>query len=663
MTPRKTQMRKHIMRAGLLLAVVCMASAQTANTAIALVPAVSPGGPTFPLSRAGTTPAQTAKLTFDLGAIPAGANIVSAVLWLVPTAPMVGGTEKTVRIFPDAKFTTSIGQLTVPRLQPVSSTGNGLTTALANRTALLDLYLRTDSAGPVLQFYSDQASKSINRPRLVVSWTDDTPLIAGTGLPLKYRGDPADATPWKYAAPNGATLSTPLSALGFSLILAGPAFRGDEILLIAKQTSTADPRLYGIAWDGAKRWDYAIDKLTDTTAAWKYLIVDSANNLLAFANDGKVRVYSGFGATGPTAAASIAVPGMLLSSRPAVSAGGLITFLNNTGYVYTLSAVPGLRELWRSPVNMGKAPPPVFSPWGGDGLVYSLAIDPAAGVGLYVFDAARGSVVFAPPPPKSSTLRNFQDFHPPLTVKGAPNDWLFLTGYNNADGVLEAYNNFTGGSPGGWKPDRFLKGSISRCIAPPAANPPGSIYCVVSGQLRGFNLEGDSLCTSDTKGFGATSNLVTDGASNIYFWNGQQGGSGVFYGFDSGCKQIVAKGLNGIPTKTDGSEVLDLRAGPNGLFYVTSDQQLFAIQPAGASPATLSSYTRYATAGDMTVPASAPSDGPVILASGGKLSMGGLQVPAGANVMCRGVTGVSFGAGFNLKQGATLRCGIDAAAR
>jgi hypothetical protein len=663
---------------GVLIAFRVAGAARAASITIALVPIVAPGpkpareAKTFTIAyRSDSGKTSTAKLTFDLQAIPAGATIESAKLRLFPDAE---GTSQQVFILRDVKDTDNrIGQLYIRKpKKAVESQGDGLVRTLENLAGkTLDLYLWTNSPRSIRSYYSHTADTSANRPRLIVSWADTAPPITRAGAQLRYRGNPDDMTPWKNDMPKGAVLSQ----LGFDQILAGPVFRRDEILLVAKPMPDAKPMLYGIDWHGSKRWASELPALGKPTASWKYLHVDAQDRLLAFANDEKIRLFD-FGDDGrPTDPVVKRIEGMLLSKRPVVSAGGMVTFRNDAGYVYTLSPSPGLRELWHSPINVGLSPPPVLSPRHGDGLVYVIAVPDAGNPGLLVVDAVRGEVRFPPAQPKgtpepfptSSRLSNYKDFHPPFVVEGSEHDWVFLSGFGESTGVLEGYTDFTNGDPaGGWKEPK--DGPISRCLAPPqTSNAEPVIYCVQGGQLRGFKLDGSQSCASTIGGEGlsATSNLVADGAGNIYFWDETAGDSGVFYGFDSQCVRLFSQPLKGLPKKPDGSDVLELRVGPHGVIYATGDKVLFAIQPTRAGPVSaLVANTRYANLGSMELTAShaPPTDGPVILAAiGDKLSFGDFQVPAGADVTCSAGSGVSFGPGFTVKKGGVLRCGIDVA--
>jgi hypothetical protein len=653
----KAQFFGPIAAAALFFGLHATGAAQTSSITIALIPTVTPDA--FELENKGNGPTKTAKLSFDLQAIPKGA-ITSAVLRLVPAAAQ--GSVQQVRIFADEKSTVSIGQLTVDAKlgRPAESTGTELANAVANAVNAgnrLELYLRAYSIRTSQQYYSNNAA-SVNRPRLIVSWADNAAPVTRNGQQLRYRGNPDDATPWKYERPNGAAVSKLLTNLGLEQIAAGPAFRGDEMLLIAN-TPGAEMMLYGIGWDGSKRWVCQFPQLADKAATWKYLYVDEIpRHVLAFASNGTIRQFNWPADTGaPVSRVERKVKDMTLSRRPAVSAGGMLTYLSDNGYVYSLSPMPGVDELWRS-TSVGKVPPPVLSPRGGDGLVYFFA-DENGSKGFYAVDAARGEVRFPPNGkrqfPGGSTLGNFPDFQPPLAVSGKDRDWVFLSSFGNGHGVLEGYTNFTRGVPSSWKEPKT--GPSSRCVAPP---PPGNegqiVYCVQNDRLRGFTPDGANPYTSAEGGLGAASNLVADGARNIYFWN-----KGLFYGFDNHCAQLFAVKVN-LPVTTEGSAAFELSVGSNGVFYARSVKEVFAIRPTqSSSPTAVEANTRYATQGNMQMSRVwIPTNGPVALAAiGGTLSLGDTRIPAGADVSCSASNGISFGPAFTVEKGASLRCGME----
>ena len=645
-----------------LLAALC--GAQGGTISVALVPKVGQNGtpgPTpphaFVIENMGQSN-RTAMLTFDVSAIPKGAH-VSAVLRVV-TVDRPAGTQQ-VRVFP-AQGAASLAQFSVNKNSPsaTESTGDGLSSAVqdaVNRGDKLILNLRTASIRTSQPYFANDADPQ-NRPRLIVSWPDASPAETRNGAQLRYRGDPSDATPWRYSQPNGVVVSTLLNGTNFALISAGPAFHGDDIVLIANLQGK-DSTLYGIGWDGSQRWQYSFPQLSDKSASWKYLIPDGdPNRMFAFASKQGLRRFSWSNPNGaPDGLATMEIPGMLLSKRPAISAGGGIAYLNDDGYVYSLSPLPNPDVLWQS-TSVGKVPPVVLSPRGGDNLLYFFG-NANNTKGFYAADPVRGVLRFPPGGtsafPEGSTLGNFPVFNRPLAVPVNNHDWVYLSSSENANGVLEGYANFASGNPTGWlKP---MTGAIARCIAPPRGdNAQQTVYCVQNNELRGFSPDGSSICTGPAPKGVEASNLIADGAGNLYYY-----AATVFYGFDKQCKSLFAKEVK-LPISTEGGNDFTLAVGPNGVFYARSVQQLFAIQPTQPSwPTNPEAKTRYAAQGDMQAPTGTiPTTGPVAFAAvGGKLTFGAVTIPSGADVSCSASNGITFNPGFTVEQGATLRCGFE----
>jgi hypothetical protein len=645
-----------------LLAAVC--GAQAGTISIALVPKVGQNG------TPGPTPAhafvienmsqsnRTAMLTFDVGAIPKRAQ-VSAILRVV-TVDRPAGTQQ-VRVFA-AQGSASIAQFSVNKNSPnaVESTGDELSAALqdaVNRGDKLILNLRTTSIRSSQPYFANDADPQ-NRPRLIVSWPDPSPAETGNGSQLRYRGDPSDATPWRYSQPNGVVVSTLLNGINFALISAGPAFHGDDIVLIAN-LKDADSTLYGIGWDGSQRWQYSFPQLGDRSASWKYLIPDGdPNRMFAFASKQGLRRFGWNNPNGaPNELTSMEIPWMLLSKRPAISAGGGIAYLNDDGYVFSHSPLPNPDVLWQS-TSVGKVPSVVLSPRGGENLLYFFGNENNT-KGFYAADPVRGVLRFPPGGtpafPKGSTLGNFPDFNRPLVVPVNNRDGVYLSSSENANGVLEGYANFASGNPSGWlKP---TTGAIARCIAPPPGdNAHQTVYCVQNNEIRGFKPDGSSICTGLAPKGVEASNLIADGAGNIYYY-----AATIFYGFDKQCKSLFAEMVK-LPIATEGGNDFTLSVGPNGVLYARSVRQLFAIQPTQPSwPANPEANTRYAAQGDMQAPTGTmPTTGPVAFAAiGGKLTFGAVTIPSGADVSCSASKGITFNAGFTVAQGATLRCGFE----
>lgn len=660
---------------GLVMAILIGPVAYAGSVATAVIPVTVTGeGAPFTIVPEAETGAVTeVKISFDLSAVPQGAQLTSAVLRLVPVN--IGTNTQFLRIFKADAPDTSIGGMNVSTAAaPVVSTGNGLVTALADRPTSLDIILKTDSVRSKRQYYSFADSDASNRPRLIVTWSDTSPQMTRTGTQLRYRGSPDDATPWVYNAPKGAVLSGLFPAAGTqATVLTGPAFVGDLVVFMAKDGSGT--KLWGMSADGGVAWSYAggDQPLADTT--WKYLRLDDQGRLMAFANNGSITVFTGFGPDGPTKHETKAVPEVNVSKRPVISAGGMIMLRKNQSsegeggnYIYALSPLPDLRVLWRSPASVGNASAPVLSPRLGQQLVYVMGEGQSKG--LSIFDNTTGTQPVPTGFPAGSKLGNFADFHPPLAVvidpkADTPADIVYLSGFDAGAGTLDGFYDLDKpGTPGRW--NQAKNGPVSRCISPPPADGAAAVvYCVQASEFRAFEYQtGKQICASDPSvgPISATSNIVADGSGSLFFWQENAGTSGVLRGFSPTCETLFTQPLDGLPAKNDGIEVLDLRAGADGVIYAYSGSEVFALRvtQAAGNPTELVGNTQYTAQGDMTLAAlTAPANAAVSLHAEGALALGDLKVPATAAVTCSARKGLSFGVNFSLEVGATLNCGID----
>jgi len=656
-------------------------------------------------------------LSFDVRAIPVGATVLSAKLRIVPCrGGQAPNSPQEIRIFKEGGK-GSIGQLVKARdLSPIESVGDGLKTAVADAVrarAALKLDLTTNSRTPAQTYYLSVAAKfddaacsgpvrPEDRPRLLVEASYGDSIVARQGAQLRYLNGNDDATPWKHdlsgsEKENTVVASELTSTLDLDTIFAGPAFIGDQILLIAKPKSISPVqgcggqpgspdsaiRLYAVGWSGTKIWECLLPQL-DNVKQWKYILADIQDRLLAFASDSKIRVYAGLGGQAPAnPPLEKTINDMNLAESPLLTMGGMVAYRSGDS-VYVLSPVGGEDKSgsapngWEplmqfGPVGLAQT---AISPWNGENLLYVTPVNnDKRRPGIVVFDAARGVQRFPPDEGKprfpdlnnGSELASFASYNPLQVLAREPGKDLALLSGSGASSSLWANWGFPSGSPGGW---RRSTGSISSCIAsPPSGDGKTFLYCVdgsaTEQELRKLSVSDGAVVCSSTlnKQLKPSSNLVADGAGNVFFWVGEGGDAG-FYGFNSSCQKILFSQLKSSDIFVLPNGALDLHAGPNGVFYLTDNTRLIAIEPVRTTKSVtqLARDTRYATDGDLTIEAkTAPSDGPVIVAPGGTLAFGDLQVPKGGDVTCTARAAITFGNGFRVEQGGVLRCGINIA--
>jgi hypothetical protein len=667
---------------------------------IAILPAEAGQAKTFTLA---SDPIKEFGLSFDVRAVPVGATVLSAKLRIVPCRPgRAPDSPQDIRIF--GAGAQSIGQLVKSRdVSPIESVGDGLKTAVVDAVragTTLNLRLRTTSRTPDQTYYLNVADNSDDpackgpvpvgpkdRPRLLVEAFYGDSNVVRDGAQLRYRDRTLDATPWKHdlsdsADQNAVVASEPASTLGLDTIFAGPAFIGDQILLAAKNAPSGSPRLYAVGWNGTKTWDSELPKLTDSVKQWKFILTDNQDRLLAFASDSKIRVYPWLGSQPPVnPPLEKTIQDLNLAEPPLLTMGGVIVYRSG-GSVYALSPLGGDKTGsptgWEPLMQFGSAgqAQTAISPWNGENLLYVTPVDDhKLRTGIVVFDPARGDQRFPPDDGEpsfpnlnnGSELASFASYNPLQVLAREPGKDLALLSGSGASSSLWANWGFPSGTPGGW---RRSAASISSCIAsPPSGDRKTFLYCVdgsaTEQEFRKLSVsDGAAVCSSTLKKqLKPSSNLVADGAGNVFFWVGEGRDAG-FYGFNSSCEIILFSQVKSSDKFVLPNGALDLHAGPNGVFYLTDNTRLIAIEPVRKTKSVtqLVRDTRYATDGDLTIEAkTAPSDRPVIVASGGKLALGNLQVPKGGDVTCSGRTGVTFGNGFRVDQGGVLRCGINSA--
>jgi hypothetical protein len=159
------------------------------------------------------------------------------------------------------------------------------------------------------------------------------------------------------------------------------------------------------------------------------------------------------------------------------------------------------------------------------------------------------------------------------------------------------------------------------------------IFLIQNGKLQAYDkFNGKAVCTSARADMAATSNLVMDGADNVYFWN-----NGTFLGYTKDCKPLFEQKLSDLP------ERLELLFAPDGTLFARSEtQRLSLILP-----------TRPAVILDQDN-----------LRSGTIYSADTIQVAKNlnlgrtANIILKAKDNISFGPGFSVKKGAQLRCKI-----
>lgn len=215
------------------------------------------------------------------------------------------------------------------------------------------------------------------------------------------------------------------------------------------------------------------------------------------------------------------------------------------------------------------------------------------------------------------------------------------------DGGVMVFADFTSTANKGnvWSYSSAPLWNLQSTLTPqPVLGSNGLVYFIQDGKLQGveYNGRGHAKVASG-QNLNSTSNLVMDGANNIFFWN-----NGAVQGFRADGTPLFApqQAATSVPGREgEGPEkFLRLLPAPDGTIWVNNrnGNSLFAFKPIYAQasltirPEDIKSRTVYRTTGTLTV---APN-----------VSIGAGQV------LFQAQKGISFSSGFRIEKGASLLC-------
>jgi outer membrane protein assembly factor BamB len=179
----------------------------------------------------------------------------------------------------------------------------------------------------------------------------------------------------------------------------------------------------------------------------------------------------------------------------------------------------------------------------------------------------------------------------------------------------------------------------------PALGVNGRVYYLQDGQLRAHrydNVAAAEVVSSDAN-LNTTSNLVMDGADNVYFWD-----NGYLHGYGPHGQPLFKRlPLTGVQERKDQTregpqQFIRLMVGPDGTLWANNQNAdaLFAFKP---------SYS----AADLTLEQNDIRTQTAYRATG-KLTVGGVRIDAGTQVLLQAQDGIGFAPGFMVQRGASL---------
>ncbi len=563
-----------------------------------------------------------ARLVFDPSPIPKTAMIRRVTLRLVgqptPSKPV---NPQLVRIFPDGS-NQSVGSWTATT--DSGSVFQVSTEALSQQVAQalqankeLSFTFSSRSRLSDWQYYSmtDYNETSSNKPRLIIEYTPSQ------ALPDREQVRDTTKTRWKYfPRPNNVTVKPFLTGVG--KIISNPVFYDGGIYLFT-QPSSQETWLYALYPGGGNRWGPKnIEKRPGSHA-----LVTSAGRLYSVGED-RIVIYDleKDGAEIKNVSANDFKPAL----RPTLGAdGSLYAMPSGSGYIYGFNPDP--QELWRyrsDDTKLADASRISLSPDAGRYAyvltkvgkeTHPVRIDTATG------DAKSYNLNVTITSNGKETDKNldlgFKGFHRPVAIEGPEHDYVFLSAYTEQNGMLLAHS---GGNVVWWK-----EGPVSPPIVDWGEK---RVLAVQSGEFCGYDkLNGEKNCASSETDIEATSNLVKDGEDNVYFWN-----NGFLLGYTKDCKKILSQKLDKLPKD------LELMFAPDGTLYArTETNSLYSITPSQKilklAQKQLKTDTIY---GAEIIQVAA-----------------NLQVRS-ENVILKAEKSISFGKGFSVKKGASVRCRI-----
>jgi outer membrane protein assembly factor BamB len=193
---------------------------------------------------------------------------------------------------------------------------------------------------------------------------------------------------------------------------------------------------------------------------------------------------------------------------------------------------------------------------------------------------------------------------------------------------------------------KYVWSAAGGLLPQPVLGSNGGVYFIQDGRLKThkYDQTGAVQIAGSGADLNATSNLVMDGANNIYFWD-----NGYLHGYSSDGKPLFAKlpvtgGIQARGGKTiEGPEqFIRLTLAVDGTLWANNKNgdSLFALKPAYAAAdlaleqENIKSQTVYRTEG--------------------KLTVGGVSIDANKQVILQAQNGIGFATGFKVQSGSTL---------
>jgi hypothetical protein len=529
----------------------------------------------------------------------------------------------------------------------------------------LTLYTSSDKAGALFYSSKNFGDNPSNIPRLVVEYTLGTPTLLETLSWSQHQQNPEHTgrTPWiPFKNPSGFTLM-PINMQKGS-IADYPLIHQGNLYLVNKVEATN--YLVAIDFKGKELWRKDIGKgvvqRSPVISRNGILYVVTENNIAGYdlkppdpsTNSEPVKPFAVYTLQG----------GGKLSAYTDLTMGNdgsLFLALKEGDANYVYGFTPELKPFLK------------FGPYGaGQDKISTITVSP--GGGIISFQTPTGAVIIdisdisAPAKEKTVTLKQdkehpWEDYHTPVAgpEKGIMIFSDFTSKANN--GNVWAYHYRHNDAKQRWEWKEKLWSAHGTLIPQPVLGSNGIVYYLQNGALQRhvYNQLGQGK-TPVGSGLNTTSNMVLDGADNVYFWD-----NGYLYGYSSSGERLFkASFINGsvlekkrtanpeevsagekaerVDASMGPEQFIRLTAGPDGTLWANNENgnALFAFTPSFAEQGLeltqqdMKTRTVYRTSGTLTV-------GPVTLETG-------------TQVLFQARKGIAFTRGFRAQNGASLLC-------
>jgi hypothetical protein len=255
----------------------------------------------------------------------------------------------------------------------------------------------------------------------------------------------------------------------------------------------------------------------------------------------------------------------------------------------------------------------------------------------------------------------------PGNDKNQPLEYYYMPVAGPADDIM-IFSDFTSKANQGniwdYSPKQRIWNSSGTLLPQPVLGSNGFVYYIQGGALRRhpYAQRGEVDKTEGKNNLSTTSNLVMDGADNVYFWD-----NGYFYGYSKDKTSLFDKvRLTGLTEKraADPEDVPDpdkpnatrkadrtfsgpeqfirLMVGPDGTLWANnkSDKVLYAFKPTYKDEKLELKQTDIRTQ--------------TVYRATGVLTVGGVTVSSGTQLLLQAQNGIVFAPGFAVEKGASI---------